>query len=112
MVVSANPNLIGRSTTGMTLPRRFITPRTTGGIDGREVIRSLSTISRTYSICSAYSSPMRLKVTNCRIAGDGDIGDSEGLELGVPGRCRGGLRGRGDPVAVEPVPAGRPHHVG
>src|SRR3982750_3689792 len=117
MGVPGRPNLTGRSTTGMTAPRRFITPRPTAGLEGIEVTRSHWTISRTCSIWSAYSSPIRLKVTYCWTATGDDMALLERVELGISGarrhayrRSRGGSVG-GGPWAGHPDRAGRGERV-
>src|SRR4051812_28769637 len=50
-------NFTDRSTTGTTLPRRLMTPRTHSGIFGTFVITSHSMISFTFRRLTAYSSP-------------------------------------------------------
>src|SRR5688572_12506455 len=56
------PNLRRRSTTGITRPRRFITPRTYSGVRGTGVMSISAMISRTRTSSTPYSSPPSLKV--------------------------------------------------
>ncbi len=59
--LAGNPNLTARSMTGTTLPRRFMTPRTHGGVAGTRVTASNSMISLTLRIPIANSFPARKK---------------------------------------------------
>ncbi|OPZ20105.1 MAG: hypothetical protein BWZ10_00753 [candidate division BRC1 bacterium ADurb.BinA364] len=56
------PNFKRRSTTGMTLPRRLITPRMKAGVRGTRVTFIMPMISWTLRISSPYSSSASLKV--------------------------------------------------
>src|SRR5882724_7423474 len=56
------PNLTRRSITGMTRPRRLMTPRTNSGICGTGVIFCIRMISRTFSTATPYDSLSRATV--------------------------------------------------
>src|SRR5579864_4397894 len=58
-------NLIARSITGTTFPRRLMTPRTHCGVFGISVTTSYSMISFTFSRLTAYSSPPIMNVRYC-----------------------------------------------
>src|ERR1019366_1447009 len=59
---SSMPNLARRSTIGITLPRRLMTPRTNEGVRGTRVMGITPMISWTFRISSPYSSRARKKV--------------------------------------------------
>src|SRR5580698_1917704 len=67
--LDANPNFTARSTTGTTLPRRLVTPRIQVGVLGTVVTASYSTISLTFTMLIAYSSPAVKKVRYCTVLG-------------------------------------------
>src|SRR5208282_1037393 len=65
MPLAGRPNLTARSTTGTTRPRRLVTPRIQTGVLGTVVTASYSTISLTFTMLMAYSSPAVMKVRYC-----------------------------------------------
>src|ERR1700733_8856428 len=65
MPLAGNPNFTARSTTGTTLPRRLVTPRIHIGVLGTVVTDSYSTISVTFTMLIAYSSPAVINVRYC-----------------------------------------------
>src|SRR5579863_8303146 len=67
MLLNGNPNFAARSTTGTTRPRRLVTPRIQIGVFGTVVTVSYSTISVTFTILIAYSSPAVKKVRYCAV---------------------------------------------
>jgi hypothetical protein len=62
---AGRPILAAKSTTGTTLPRRFITPRMQAVVPGTRVTLSYSMISFTRRIPTPYSSPQMRKVRYC-----------------------------------------------
>src|SRR5208337_2529208 len=69
--LAARPNFTARSTTGTTVPRRFVTPRIQTGVLGTVVIASYLTISFTFPMLTAYSSPAVKKVRYCTTLREG-----------------------------------------
>src|SRR5580658_1264644 len=67
--LAGNPNFTARSTTGTTLPRKFVTPRIHGGVLGTVVTHSYSMISLTFTMAIAYSSRAVKKVRYCTVLG-------------------------------------------
>src|SRR5579862_1201196 len=65
MRLGGNPNFTARSTTGVTLPRRLVTPLIHAGVLGTVVTVSYSMISRTLTMLMAYSSPAVKNVRYC-----------------------------------------------
>jgi hypothetical protein len=53
------PKRSRRSTTGITLPRRLMTPRMKAGVRGTRVIGCMPMISCTFRISTPYSSSAR-----------------------------------------------------
>src|SRR5580658_8478684 len=67
IALAGSPNFTARSTTGTTLPRRFVTPRIQIGVLGTVVTASYSTISLTFTMLIAYSSLAVKKVRYCTV---------------------------------------------
>src|SRR5579862_6749541 len=67
ILLEGNPNFTARSTTGTTLPRKFVTPRIQIGVFGTVVTASYSMISLTLTMLIAYSSPAVRKVRYCTV---------------------------------------------
>src|SRR5690554_1386219 len=67
--VFPSPNLCLRSITGITLPRRFMTPLTNAGILGTRVIRGTSRTSWIFRTSIAYRSSPRKNVKNWAASG-------------------------------------------
>ncbi len=63
--MAARPKRRRRSTIGMTLPRRLMTPSTNSGERGTLVISMIRMISCTFRIFTPNSSSSMLNVTNC-----------------------------------------------
>jgi len=92
MAVSPRPNFTARSTTGTTLPRRFITPRIQAGVVGTGVNVSNSKISRRRRMFTAYSAPPRKNVRHC-------VGPSETL-VSTGESSSGSTKSRGSVAAT------------
>src|SRR5579862_395548 len=71
MRLSVNPNFTARSTTGTTAPRKLVTPRIQLGVLGTVVTASYLTISFTFPILTAYSSPAVRNVRYCTAGSEG-----------------------------------------
>src|SRR6185295_8244676 len=97
IAVGARPNCSARSTTGTTLPRRLITPRTAAGALGTRVIVSYSRISFTLRMPKANSSPASWKERYCIVM---DVSFLEAGEPTVVMRQRRQRRGGGALVSV------------
>src|SRR5262245_6862290 len=71
-----SPNFTARSSTGTTLPRRLMTPRTQPGVRGTRVTAPYWRISRTRRMPSAYSS---VPIPNVRYCGCSEPAESDSI---------------------------------